>query len=302
MSTPSDPRPPELHYAPPPRLAWVGRHRRALITVALLVAVGVPGYHYRQTIFDTIRWHYWFRQCLAHQMPADAPLWVSDPQEAAAVLATDSDYTAYALHPGGRTTPVPTTRPAVYVPRAFRELRDLDGRCRWLDRARFATSPIIFLGARSRPDGQTRLVVIDSAGENGYLLLHHTNVMVLPPPRLFDRPERLGFSPGHASAGFFIPASLRAAQPDPNDPTHLTIAFDVYSVHGMFGLPGEKRRTAEGIIDAYLQNDDSLRVTIREGSVVGEVAKDIRLGPTTLPGRPSKEMIDGMKGFFPSGW
>src|SRR5262245_47719403 len=114
---------PTLEYGRRSRLAWVSRHRKKLIVLALLTAAGILLYRNGQALKHRALWLYWSRQAAKHVMPADA-----DGQLAAS-----------------------------YLPNEYVELRNVDRRVT-LTGAK--DGPILFMGTLHRPDGTPRLVIV----------------------------------------------------------------------------------------------------------------------------------------------
>lgn len=272
-------QPSQLHYAPPPRLAWLSRRARLLIVVAIVVAVAWPAYRHRQTLMHRARWLYASRQCAAHHMPGPVDLIVTDPVRAQQLIAAGTDYVPRCSWLG---SPTPGTPVAIYSPPAWRALERIDGRCQWI-RSPFWTEPIAFLGSLRRPDGVSRLVVVRGASTNGYDLLCDVQVLVLPHPGLFDPlPPNVG-GPAYAYSGLWMPATFRGGVVDPNDPSHVIFGFDVFDVAGT--------RTATGVIDAHLRDDDSLAFALRETPELTRL--QVRLRRTRISGVIPQAFIEG---------
>jgi len=74
---------PTLDYAQRPPLAWVSRHRRILIFLALCFAIIGPIWWYWSPLKTRVLWLYWTRQAAAHRMPEKSvDLFIRDPAKA----------------------------------------------------------------------------------------------------------------------------------------------------------------------------------------------------------------------------
>jgi hypothetical protein len=175
------------------------------------------------------------------------------------------------------------TQPALlYRPFAWQQLAKLDSRSNWI-RGWPVDKPIAFLGSMRRPDGQSRLVILQGCNVNGYDILYELQPLILPHPGLLESiPPPMG-SPGTAYSGLWTPAQIDGGCPDPKDPTHLS-----FTLH---------TATASGTIDAYLQNDDSFRFQIQPNP---EFERRISLGrSSTKSGVIPQRFLDAMAHLMP---
>ncbi len=229
----------------------------------MIVAIAWPAYRYHQPIYRWAAWQYWFRQCLAHQMPANIQLRDKNLEQKVALKTSHPDYCDGEPARGWITS-------TVYSPRAFVNLSMLDGRT--YVGAGLAPA-VAFLGERTRPDGERRLVIVRNDRTNGFDLLRHIHLTVLPVPSLFDTPHQtVNLNGGESHSGLFTPAAIESCTADPVDRTHVIVPFVVFKTNTM-GSPWTIETDevkASGIIDAYLTNDDTLRVQLRENSVTGD--------------------------------
>jgi hypothetical protein len=263
--------PQTLEYAKRAPLAWVSRHKRPLLSFALLVLIATGLYHFREPLKQRALWLYWSHQCATFQMPANVKVMVDDPADVQR-LSNDADYVPAKNFSG--------PNPALfYRPNAWQQLVQLDSRTGWI-RGWLPEKPIAFLGSMRRPDGQSRLVILQGWSVNGYDILYDLQLLILPHPGLFDPiPPPMG-TPGSAYSGLWTPARIDAARLDPNNPSHLS--FTLHTV------------TASGTVDAYLQNDDSLRFQMQPNPEFDRTG--ISLGRTTTKsGVIPQTFLDEMK-------
>lgn len=113
----------------------------------------------------------------------------------------------------------------------------------------------VFVHGRKRPDGEERLVVVGfDAGEFMFGGAYPFRVQVLEPPLWAKRLANTA-SPDASRFSFIVlpdqPLKLYAGKPDPADATHFTIGYET--------------PVGVGTIDGYLQNDNAVRLTVRNG-------------------------------------
>jgi hypothetical protein len=259
-------------YAPPPRLPWVGRHRKMLIFAAFCIAIAIPIYWYWAPLKHRVLWLYWSRQAAAHVMPEHAmEVVIRDPARVNLVPTTNPDYVVYAAAPPPMFTgnfPPPST---VYAPLPYRHLQLLDAR---LNITGGPGIPVLFMGTLRRPDGTSRLVIVTGGSGVSSNILAMTETLVLPLPKWND-PLPPG-SVTHLGMGMAfsgpppIPTQLKTGAMDPMDATHIVFEFTARppatspaALRGPGTRPADNAITGGGIIDAHLQNDDSLAFTLR---------------------------------------
>jgi hypothetical protein len=280
-------KPPTLEYAPRVGLAWIGRHRKWLILLALCFAVAAPTWWYWQSLKARAMWLYWSHRAAVHVMPINAEISIIG-REASRLATTNPDYVPYSPF-----KPVASTQPsASYNPIAFRELAKLDGRLRSMG---YPDGPVIFMGTVHRPDGKPRLVIITGGSERDCrYMLRNVGAAVLPLPRWFDPLPPASGTPllrfGGGSGGPPEPAAYLSGMIDPRDPSHVVIPYVVsesttaiirrMSAAARANTPGApigpvsaaiirsvRDQTplviGQGEIDVHLQNDDSLSFAIR---------------------------------------
>jgi hypothetical protein len=269
-----------LDYSSQRKRSWLSRWRWRFVTLAAFVAIAVPIVRNRDALILRGNWLYWSHECAVHRMPGPIELVITDPAKAQKVLAADPDF-----------VPINNGQGALYAPRALRNLIRYD--VRWLAvlANRRGDEAIAFLGSRRRPDGAWRTVIVQGSVTNAHDMLWFTNVLVLPQPSVFDPIPTLGHGPTYDKyygRRPFIPAALRGGVVDPADPSHIVFQFDIYDLSG----PSQNSTPpveATGVIDAYLQNDDSLRFVLRE---TPELAKlDVNLHRTNIDGAVSPKAI-----------
>jgi hypothetical protein len=116
-------------------------------------------------------------------------------------------------------------------------------------------APIVFLHGMRHKDGAARLVAIEPVrvGEShpgdthaGLWFDYH----VIAPGGAWSRPRLLRNDVWHYP-GEWQPMKLYAAQIDPQDASHFTVRFEL------------ERRGVSGVVDGWLQADDSLLLEVR---------------------------------------
>lgn len=270
MSDPTREESPQLEYAPPPGAAWISRHRKLLIVVALSIAMAVPIWRNWESLKHRAVWLYWSRRAAAHVMPASSAAVTVHGPDASQIAATNPDYQP--VEPF--FTLASSQQNVRYVPVALRELLELDGR---LSSMRSSLSPAIFMGTVHRLDGTPRLVIITGQSEfDSHALLSSIDTAVLPLPGWFDpipaaRGMSFRMSVGHGS---YAPATYLTGTIDSQDPSHLVIPYVltestpiVLRRTGDFAAADSQlqpsRIVGQGEIDVHLQNDDSLNFSLR---------------------------------------
>ncbi len=219
---------PQLDYATfaPP---WFKRERirRGLIaiTTVSLLLAAACGIY---TNISRISLAYHRHQCMTFTAPPDRVVYESDPIKAKLLIASDQRYVVFE----------DTIRTAC----AFS--------CQPWQRYNDRGEHVAFLHGRRKPDGDERLVA----------------VLFSPPfewAGIFPCPyvEQAGKVQSYPNSGrsvkslvgFACEQTLRvfAGQPDPTDESHFTIVYEA--------------RNQRGTIDGYLQNDDTITLTIRDG-------------------------------------
>jgi hypothetical protein len=276
---------PELAYAPRLRHARLRRWRWRIVLLTVMLTIAVPVYLHRETLIRRATWLYWSHRCASHQMPTGVKLLVSDPQRVQQLLTNDPDYTP----PVSGAWP-PTTRPgaAVYVPLAWRKFAAMDGRSATLN-GPVGSRAIAFMGSLRRPDGVSRLVVVQGRGTNAHALLRDIELLVLPHPGITDEPPppQVSREKFYGISELVLPAALHAGQTDPNDPSHVVFEFVVRG-----GMNYDEVQ-AKGTLDAYFQNDDSLRFSLRDDpelsrrrvKLLQETLRSVPATPTPFVGR-----------------
>jgi hypothetical protein len=248
---------PPLEYVQRPPLPFVGRHRKKLVSLALLLAIAILLYRYWQPLEHRVLWVYWSRAAAAHVMPASSTdLILSDPAAISKALASDPNYFRYAV-------PGTTASPVAYWPTAYRELVKYDSRLG----ASMMGDAVTFVGTMRRPDGTPRLVIVTGCSGYNQMLLNWISVRVLPIPSWFDSPPTLKLpTPSWVRSidgPIPIPTRLKSGMRDPADASHIVFEFEKSSAPF---VSAPWKVDATGVIDAHLQNDDSITFTLRSFS------------------------------------
>jgi hypothetical protein len=249
---PSPPIP--LNYAPaPPR--W----RRPVWRFALLMmvlAVGFCGWRWRAYAWDQAQVLYWQHRCMTFTAPPDMVVYEEEPT-AAAVLLNRPDYFSRRLRrPSGTNGSPATSIAASFTPLCWNRLQTLNPipMTHVLDKS--IGQPTAFLHERISPAGHHRLVCVN-----------YTPMSASFPPMMaqFEGFEFYATALTPATfTTFSTPAStsyysrcapsaypnksprvrVYAGQPDPNNPAHFTIRYQ------MLGQ--------DDVLDGNLKDDDSI--------------------------------------------
>ncbi len=225
----------------------------AIALVLLAVVMGI----YASRGFIAFRYNqwYWYRKCMAHVTPPGTVLFVWDWNRAQTLFTTNPEYFHVAQY--GPNVP-PGIKPyapgpgaiakfAIYVPADLREFEKYV----YVANPLYGYGEPVFLGARKRPDGRSRLVIIRGStilaerfpdGIPAYVCAPPTLLHGVPPPTITAKQYP---SPSLAGQPNFI--NLMPGVADPVDQTHITIT-------AQYGQ----------IVDVYLQNDDTLTYALRK--------------------------------------
>jgi hypothetical protein len=251
------PDPPQLDYAQRSLVSRMAPRRLVVYAIALATALTIA-LAYEPAVRRVDRWRarraFLAREapCLTYAAPADRVVYEEDPARAAALAARDPAYvlvTAFDL-PTSSPLQLPGQMPVQYAERLWAEYHDGTAVA-----GRSPPRTVAFLHERLSKSGRRGLVAVEvsaqvhqvSAGRWGMFRalvanrfepgamaytgptptqeVLHIDVDAVrppgPPPR--DRPEP-----------FHIPAPLRlyAGQPDPNDTSRFTIAYELQGVRG----------------------------------------------------------------------
>lgn len=261
------PGPVPLQYSRRRPLRFFSRHPRLFVFAALCIAVGVSWYLWWTPLEYRIRWWYWTRQAMSYQMPVTSlDVRITDQAQAKKMPVENPDFVLFQS---------PNRVDAVFAPKAFRALSELDPKIRaggvWNHRG-----ALTFMGMLMRPDGTPRLVIIPgSEGVHVGYPGEGIGYVVTPPTGLFDPlPAKLK-GPGITSIHMDSASryETKTAVRDSADPTHLIIplnrAFD----------PSPYQ------VDAYLLNNDTLSIRINKAAPRPTTAGDtfIEIGTIGTP-------------------
>jgi hypothetical protein len=217
----------QLDYAPRPpvlRRRWV---RRAILAVFLL-AVTAAGASWGPGVYRRASLLYWQRQCLGYAAPADQLVYESDPLAGSALRAADRHYQFIPTGWGAPRKPVATG----YLPDCWTRFGKAS------PGFAIATQPVLFLHELKTRSGQPRLVAVAGAFNPTELPLfisgHDVQVLTIEPGTWKTLPQNRtgGIALSVLSGPQPQPPHLRiyAGQPDPADPSHFTIRYEVDGV------------------------------------------------------------------------
>jgi hypothetical protein len=253
MSDPS----PQLDYAPAPpkRRKWIWRS----IALILGLSVGLVSVKWGPQFVRTAKILYWQNKCLSYSAPADRVVYEEDPDAAAKLLATGSgEYVPTALN--RETGKAPTTA-ASHVPASWSALRPRVTTFPLMMYARNsspATAGVVFLHELTSPGGSRRLVCVRYLPQSptfspafvaGYD--YDSDVLI---PATWTRPAARVARGSAFSVLSNIPrhpprVRMYAGQPDPADPTHFTIRYEMWG--------------QSDVLDGYLDNNDGVTLKPR---------------------------------------
>jgi hypothetical protein len=254
--------PPQLDYAP--SVPW-HRRRRLRCWVALALCIIAAGFvvHWRAPLRQWAQRAELQRQCMRYHPPEDKAVYEEEAESAAALIATGGEYTR--VKTGGNfNTPV-----AIHVPD---RLTSLAKQTSPPLRLRGAT---LFLHARTSPAGNLRIVVVQRVPNTlvpAFVPYTDLEIILLEPswrtgvPQRIDPPEVPRVLIPHDLNALTRHLRIYAGQPDDDDSSHFTIA---YESHGQ-----------RGTSDGWLQDDDTVRMQVRGHPVRGPSA---RATATTRP-------------------
>jgi hypothetical protein len=245
-----------LDYAPMPLLRRRRRFRRALFLVTAAIVIA-SGWRYGPAALHQLRFLYWQHRCLTFTAPPGTAVYRR--LSAGSTFATPADYLdanspeiPQSMNPIGmsqqRVGPPPEVE-FCFVPRCWAGFLRVTENGSPFEPG----EPVVFCHELRSPSGNRRLVVVavypDILSEMGTLLLDAFQAAVS------DRAKELWVTgldimwEGPPIAG---PSLIEAGQPDAIDRSHFTIAYQ---------WPNGVR----GTVDGWLQNDDTVKFSIRPG-------------------------------------
>jgi hypothetical protein len=238
-----------LDYAPRP--AWHRRRRFRRWAAALVVLVGVAcALYWRVPLQQWSSRAYQQYQCMNYHLPAGTVAYEESPEAATALVAKGGEYAA------GKTGGNFNTTVAIHVPAPLKILSELTDPPL---RLRGAT---LFLHGRTSPGGNRRLVIIQRVPNTlvpAFVPYTDLDVTLLEPSWKTGLPRQV-FPASGEPPRVIIPHDLNAmarhlrifaGQPDPKDASHFMIQYEVSGIRGT--------------IDGWLQDDDTVRMDVREG-------------------------------------
>ena len=229
-----------LDYAPPGRLPQWRRHRRAIVAITIAIITGLLGWRFGPRYWQTIHTYYLQNRALSYTAPDNDCIMRFESKKADMVVS--EGFHSY--------------KDSWAVPPAWGD---------YVAAANVSFGPTLFLGYRTSSAGNHRLIAVESLLGFGTDMKppkersHAFAVVasVIAPGTLTALPTV--FKPAHVGlCGAVEPEpvlQLFAGHPDLADPSHFTIIYQV----------GSQR----GNIDGYLQNDDTVKMQIRDGPATG---------------------------------
>jgi len=223
---------PPLDYAPRTKRRL---SRRILILLMLTISFAISIHYYRQTIYTAFACAYWARQC-ANFTARDGVITRSPPT--CAQRLEEIERRDQFRHGWSYTSKLPQ----------FQIVSQF--------------GPTAFLHERISPSGHRRLVLAELIRSNALHLEKSFIFDVFEPSTLFHPGRRITPNYGLMISELDKPAEIHFGQPDPQDSSHITFSYAVLKVNfDPHAIPEVESR---GIIDAWLQDDDTVRVTVRD--------------------------------------
>ena len=273
MTNAAPPPPVKLEYSPEDRSRRRRRVRRGIVLACLILA-GTSIFRERHRVATAVARVYWARQCMSFTAPPAQLLAEHDTDAAVKLVGRrESDYLAHLpIYSIGFTH-------AILRPRCLRELQETErdsasrvansggGVAVPFTPAAYNGSPTLFLHGRTSPNGHRRLVHVKLARTPSVSQIPNALAVTVIDPQTLLRPSRIisrSLPHDEPSIRYETPF-VSFGQPDPSDPSHFTFE---YTCHRLELGPGysfiaAKTPYARGTIDAYLQDDDTVRFTAR---------------------------------------
>jgi hypothetical protein len=213
---------------------------------------------------------YWQRACMGYGRSADTVVYEEEPTAAAKLLASGGDYGAYLLLRQYPKSPIgPTISAAAATAPCWVKLRTVSGirvgiaqyssRTSWIPgKTLGGDGAILFMHECRSPGGHRRLVVINYCPDTNsftpwFFEGDSYDPYVVSPASLTAQLQSLGKGSGVDVRSTWpgTPPLVRmfAGQPDPGDPAHFTIRYQMWG--------------QEDVLDGRLMDDDSVTLTPR---------------------------------------
>jgi hypothetical protein len=252
MTMPSSnltPRAAPLEYAPAVRSRrWIYR----AIFACLLMGLSVAGWKWGPGWWRRAEILYWQHECLQFSLPPDTVVYEEGPAGAAALLAGNPNYHPYPIQRRSSQHAAPSSATAAAL-----GVSDWDNLGIALPRPKINPA-VIFLHERISAAGHRRLVCVrywpegDSFSAQFVQALNCDTFTVTPgtwsqPPVLIPKGWRYDVETWWPRKPPLV--RIFAGQPDPNDPAHFTIRYQIWS--------------QEDVLDGRLLDDDRVTLTFR---------------------------------------
>ena len=243
---------PPLEYAPLPRSSLRRRWTRRAIWLLLLIVLAAVSVN-RKPISDHIALLYAQHRAMNYSAPAGQIVFTSDAEQAKMLVASSAGYIwTFPNQP-------PVVRPEpIWI--SFNRLL--------LPGVAAPPAATVFCHQMRTPAGKRRLVALNLIynGPWSNVPIFFNAMVIEPGATLFSKPGSLKGTVCEISYHSMILAIQRtrifAGQIDAADPTHFTIPYQI----------GDR----PGIMDARLQDDDTLVITVRSGPATRVLSSDQR--------------------------
>jgi hypothetical protein len=261
MSQPPFPVPLEYAVASPRWKRHIGRS----ILLATLLAMIVIGWRWGPYLWGRSKLLYFQRQCMNFTAPPDKVVYEEEPT-AAAVLLQDKRYGIYLLNHtlrnGGQSGFV---KAASFIPPCWQSFEAIALKSRPLAKRAMSrrgtggTAATIFLHERTSPAGHRRLISVSYFPETAefqpaFIPGFDYDTQVLSPANWTQSVGETfrGYAFDVMSGYPLHPPLIRvyAGQPDPNDPAHFTIRYQMWG--------------QEDLLDGRLLDDDQVTLKPRK--------------------------------------
>lgn len=224
-------------HSPWPRRVWCG------IVLLMALSIGAGGWHWRQDILQHARAWYWQRQCAHFTLPP-GEIMVESNYAGAAKLLADRPLD-YAPIPDGAKRVIPA---ATHLDGALSSAPGV---------SRFSRTIFVHELTAAAAGSKPRLVMVEFDA-TPFRPLPAFDVRVLSKGSLFRLPAHVGVSMSSGmelNLGHPRDAMVRiyAGQPDPGDPSHFTIDYELWGQRDTF--------------DGWLQADDEVKFKPRKRPV-----------------------------------
>jgi hypothetical protein len=253
--------PPQLDYAPPVsrRKKWAWRGALLLLVVGLAVA----SYGWGPPVWRKAQILYWQHACMTYSPSPDTVVYEEEPIKAAELLAKKAEYQPYILRRGNGLNSKPAAvNAAALCPNCYAHFQLASGipgaGSNMFTMNTVGRPATVFLHERQSPAGHQRLVILTYHPEtdtftSNFIEDYNYDAEAITPATLRSQPsvplrsfglDVMSSWPRHPPL-----ARMYAGQPDPVDPSHFTIRYQMWG--------------QEDVLDGRLDDNDNVTITPR---------------------------------------